>query len=401
MSNHDNLVSVKMPNGIELILPVSSDPLEYQMQKDILQAIDRKVVIRPVDNSYDPNNAYAGADGDLRMAPVDTTAFARMADKLGFSEDSADAVSAAFAFRDGSNRAAASAAASASRQMFFRDENAKIDAQHRIRSSDLADAGRTAALGQFEAASAADLASLASRRTYDAESAALSLKDATGQAAFNQSQLDSNLAELGLGAADYRRGESVTADPYRALEADQAGAASGQRRYAQDVRAAASASEEKKILLAEQKVAQAKAESDRSLAMALDQIASGQRNSDRSFALSRQNAQTQADNFAWTQDFQEKQADIEDTRWFATNLAETKRLGGTHIKADGTSLTFAAPDAPKLNDAILADAVASGIAEADQRRRAAESAARAAQVREEADKVRVTNSYAGVPGVVV
>jgi len=127
------------------------------------------------------------------------------------------------------------------------------------------------------------LAELAAKRAYGAEAAALDMKSATGQAAYNQSQLDRTLEGVGLDAADFRVGESITAEPYRALEADQAGVASGQRRYAQDVRAAAVASEEKKIALAQQKVADAKAESDRALGVMLQGIQSSQRNSDRSY----------------------------------------------------------------------------------------------------------------------
>lgn len=236
--------------------------------------------------------------------------------------------------RDTADRAAAAAAASAAstlrqtqlRNAYFRDENSKLDAQYRRGNEDL-DSRGLAARGAYEASSSsANLAELAAKRAHGAEAAALDMKGATGQAAYNQSQLDRTLEGVGLDAADFRVGESVTADPYRALEADQAGVASGQRRYAQDVRAAAVASEEKKILLAEKKVADAKAESDRALGLQMQGIQSSQRNSDRSYgaqiASGKAEAEYRAELLALTEEgnattaaWQEEQAILQQARW--------------------------------------------------------------------------------------
>jgi hypothetical protein len=184
----------------------------------------------------------------------------------------------------GSSAAAAAAAASASRNAYFKEENRKLDAERR----DYAFGERGRSLDNQEAydsaSGSAKLADLAAQRIYNAQAAALDIKGATGQTAYNQSQLDRNLEGIGLGAMDYRRGESLAADPYRALEADQTGVASGQRRYAQDVRAAATASEEMKIALAERGVVAAKANEDRKLGVAVQGISSASRNADRVIA---------------------------------------------------------------------------------------------------------------------
>ena len=187
---------------------------------------------------------------------------------------------------EGSSGAAAAGAAAASRRFFYETENAKIDAEYLKGASQRSQESFDRQSGYYAEQDSLSLEQFAQRQAYNAESAALDIRGATGQASYNQSQLDRSLEGIGLGAMDYRRGESLAADPYRALEADQTGVASGQRRYAQDVRLAAAASEEKKIALAEQKVADAKAESDRALGLAVQGIQSAQRNTASSNATS-------------------------------------------------------------------------------------------------------------------
>jgi len=339
MSNHDNLVSVQMANGIELVLPVSSNPDIQQEQIDLIRNLDRNAVIRPVTPDYDPSNDYAAAEGSRYLTPSTNAdgnlQFALMADDLGLVRNNPTAVADAFRMRDSANKSAAAAAAAASRQYFYETENAKIDAEYLKGSSQRSQESFARDSAYYAEMDSLSLEQFAQRRAYNAESAALDIKGATGQAAYNQSQLDRSLEGIGLDAVDYRRGESITADPYRALEADQTGVASGQRRYAQDVRAAAAASEEKKIALAQQKVAEAKAESDRALGLAMQGIQSAQRNADRQndtgWAI--YNAQSAREDRNRKEDKEESAAT--DKRYDAAGIAMSVANGTMFITTDG------------------------------------------------------------------
>jgi hypothetical protein len=186
------------------------------------------------------------ADSDIRLDPDRSRRFA-----TGLSA------------HVGSSKAAADAAAAAARQSFFVKEDQRIDAEYLDASRAQGIENRQADQDYFQSTVANDLESLARKRAYDSETTANSLRDLAGQTAFDLSQLDNNLAKLGLDSSDYRRDGSTAADPYRALEADQTGAGSGQRRYAGAVRDAATASEEAKIALSERQISQLETETQR------------------------------------------------------------------------------------------------------------------------------------------
>jgi len=277
------------PNDVEVL----RQKLSAENYTDFEVRVDSAETVRQMAES-----AKGGVYDGLVSAPVqdlDLDAWTGALDLLNRSGDSNNVREYVGSLqRNGVGaRIAANAANSAAinRAEFFAQENKRIDAELRVGENATADRRVASSSAYNTQVGELNLESFANQRAYSAESAALSLQDVTGRAAFNQSQLDNDLTGLGLDTADFRRGESVTADPYRALEADQTGAASGQRRYAQDVRAAAAASAEKKILLAEQRIAQTKADSDRALMVALEGISSGQRNADRTFLLQSRIAQ--------------------------------------------------------------------------------------------------------------
>jgi hypothetical protein len=188
----------------------------------------------------------------------------------------------------------------------------------------------------------------------------LDIKSATGQEAYNQSQLDRNLEGIGLGAMDYRRGESLAADPYRALEADQTGVASGQRRYAQDVRAAATASEEMKIALAERGVVAAKADEDRKLGVAVQGIQSAARNAnsqnDTSWDIYNATSARDDANRATAK----AESDAKDKQNDSIGVETAKLNNWWFVLSDGTSVDFR-PPLPSDPEGAAIDLVATGL----------------------------------------
>ena len=346
---------IRMQDGSELVTDLTAT--EGLVLQGVMGPAIRSIEKIGPESGSSVNNPYAAADRSaaprLNFDGSDRVA-AFIDNDVSWSPLQDRAVQNAFytaGVGSGSSAAAAAAAASASRNAYFRDENSKLDAQYRRGNEDL-DSRGLAARGAYEASSSsANLAELAAKRAYGAEAAALDIKGATGQAAYNQSQLDRNLEGIGLGAMDYRRGESLAADPYRALEADQVGVASGQRRYAQDVRAAAVASEEKKIALAEKKVADAKAESDRALGAMLQGIQSSQRNSDRSYGAQidaqRLQSKFNADLLALTgegnvakAEYYEDSLVLQQARWDAED--EAKGLTPVAVAGSGTTSALTA-----------------------------------------------------------
>lgn len=366
-----------------------------------LEIIKPGIQLVRLPQGYDVNNAYAGADrvgipGQQQIIPNSMDAAGFLDDNPIFDPFNDIEVREALRkvgsrtaeSREISNKASAAAAASASRQIFFQKENERLRVEHEtgVRQRDEKGFAQTAAYNS--ASDSLNLADLAARQSYSAESAALSLQDAKGNASFTQSQLDRNLEGIGLDAVDYRRGESVTADPYRALEADQTGAASGQRRYAQDVRAAAAASEEKKILLAEQRVAEARADTDRQLGLALQQLSAGQANSDRAlgFAMnqSRLDSQWRTDQATLAEDNRIEGIASADK----SGIARARATNGFFTTSDGVEHNFILPIEAATTHEEQVNTVISGPTPAEL---AAKEAAR----------VRATNSYSNVAGVVV
>ena len=358
MGQHDVIsesrsVEFTNENGVRVVWTPPSDMTDPQFYRTSAivsaTALPETVMINGVNVEGQENEVRDGSSGgnfvgeNVQLSTTNLDVWAKFADRdTRLDPDRSRRFVTGLRGLPGSSAAAASGAAAAtaaSRKSYFDSENRRLDAQQAGQRFDNANDLANQSYRSSAADSALDRDFLDSRRQYDADKAALAIRGADGQADFNQSRLDNSLDKLGLDASDYRRGESVSADPYRALESDQAGVASGQRRYAQDVRAAATRSQESKIALEEQSIAEAKAEEERLREQNQEQIAIGQVNSNRSYNLGlRAVTNTENDN-AWQREFSiNNAAEVNTATWAGFEL-DARKLGLPSWTNQATGIT--------------------------------------------------------------